>query len=82
MVLNRVSGALQPGRITLLLGPPASGKSTLLKALTGALSGSGLKVNREHTLPVQICADLQSSALLKLRGRAGDRERQLQWQDP
>ena len=44
MILNRVNGALQPGRITLLLGPPASGKSTLLKALAGALSGSGLKV--------------------------------------
>ena len=36
-VLDNVSGVLRPGRMTLLLGPPASGKSTLLQALAGAL---------------------------------------------
>ena len=44
LVLNHVSGVLKPGRITLLLGPPASGKSSLLKALSGRLGKSGLKV--------------------------------------
>ncbi|KAL4188821.1 hypothetical protein AMTRI_Chr08g162380 [Amborella trichopoda] len=36
-LLNNVSGIVKPGRMTLLLGPPASGKSTLLMALAGKL---------------------------------------------
>ena len=43
-ILNGLSGTIQPGRLTLLLGPPSSGKTTLLKALSGKLRGSGLKV--------------------------------------
>ncbi|EIE25913.1 ATP-binding cassette transporter [Coccomyxa subellipsoidea C-169] len=44
-ILDRVSGVLRPGRMTLLLGPPASGKSTLLQALAGRLpSGGNLEV--------------------------------------
>ena len=43
-ILNNVSSVLRPGRTTLLLGPPAAGKSTLLKALAGKLSHTGLKV--------------------------------------
>ncbi len=38
------SGTLRPGRLTLLLGPPSSGKSTLLKALSDKLGNSGLEV--------------------------------------
>ncbi len=41
-ILERCSGRLEPGRLTLLLGAPASGKSTLLHALAGALQGSAL----------------------------------------
>ncbi|KAF3454238.1 hypothetical protein FNV43_RR04685 [Rhamnella rubrinervis] len=37
-VLNNVSGAVKPGRMTLLLGPPGSGKSSLLLALAGKLA--------------------------------------------
>ncbi|KAK9078287.1 hypothetical protein SSX86_002344 [Deinandra increscens subsp. villosa] len=37
-ILDDVSGILKPGRMTLLLGPPSSGKTTLLLALTGNLS--------------------------------------------
>ncbi|CAI0416830.1 unnamed protein product [Linum tenue] len=37
-ILNDVSGIIKPGRMTLLLGPPASGKTTLLLALAGKLS--------------------------------------------
>ena len=44
VILDHVSGVLKPGRLTLLLGPPASGKSTLLKALSGRLEHSSLKV--------------------------------------
>ncbi|KAK9816709.1 hypothetical protein WJX72_004056 [[Myrmecia] bisecta] len=39
-ILKNVSGVLKPGRLTLLLGPPGSGKSTFLKALAGQLQGS------------------------------------------
>ncbi|KAE8662966.1 Pleiotropic drug resistance protein 1 [Hibiscus syriacus] len=36
-ILNDVSGIIKPGRMTLLLGPPSSGKTTLLLALAGKL---------------------------------------------
>ena len=44
VILDNVSGVLKPARLTLLLGPPASGKSTLLKALSGRLEHAGLQV--------------------------------------
>ncbi|XP_021746264.1 ABC transporter G family member 32-like isoform X1 [Chenopodium quinoa] len=43
-VLNDVSGIIRPSRLTLLLGPPSSGKTTLLLALAGRL-GCGLKTS-------------------------------------
>ena len=43
-ILDDISGALRPGRITLLLGPPGAGKSTLLNALAGRLQKSILMV--------------------------------------
>ncbi|XP_059644555.1 pleiotropic drug resistance protein 1 isoform X2 [Cornus florida] len=42
-ILHDVSGIIKPGRMALLLGPPSSGKTTLLLALAGKL-GSDLKV--------------------------------------
>ncbi|KAK0605737.1 hypothetical protein LWI29_030203 [Acer saccharum] len=39
-ILNDISGAVKPGRMTLLLGPPGSGKSTLLLALAGKLDSN------------------------------------------
>ncbi|GMN71758.1 hypothetical protein TIFTF001_053445 [Ficus carica] len=36
-ILLDVSGIIKPGRMTLLLGPPSSGKTTLLLALAGKL---------------------------------------------
>ncbi|AES81623.2 drug resistance transporter-like ABC domain protein [Medicago truncatula] len=36
-ILQDVSGIIKPGRMTLLLGPPSSGKTTLLLALAGKL---------------------------------------------
>lgn len=38
VILDQISLALKPGRMYLLLGPPASGKTTLLKAIAGRLS--------------------------------------------
>ncbi|GFQ06973.1 pleiotropic drug resistance protein 1, partial [Phtheirospermum japonicum] len=39
-ILKDVSGIIKPGRMVLLLGPPSSGKSTLLLALAGKLDPS------------------------------------------
>nr|GMD44317.1 pleiotropic drug resistance protein 1-like [Ipomoea batatas] len=47
-ILHEVSGIIKPGRMTLLLGPPSSGKTTLLLALAGKL-GSDLKVSGKVT---------------------------------
>ncbi|XP_017975825.1 PREDICTED: pleiotropic drug resistance protein 3 isoform X4 [Theobroma cacao] len=45
-ILKDVSGIIKPSRMTLLLGPPGCGKTTLLQALAGKLSPS-LKVTGE-----------------------------------
>nr|XP_043640211.1 pleiotropic drug resistance protein 1-like isoform X1 [Erigeron canadensis] len=47
-ILHDVSGIVKPGRMTLLLGPPSSGKTTLLLALAGKL-GSDLHVSGRVT---------------------------------
>ncbi|XP_057834777.2 ABC transporter G family member 35 isoform X2 [Cryptomeria japonica] len=47
-ILKNVSGIIRPSRMTLLLGPPASGKTTLLLALAGKLD-SDLQVRGEVT---------------------------------
>ncbi|KAG9149461.1 hypothetical protein Leryth_022202 [Lithospermum erythrorhizon] len=43
-ILSDISGIIRPSRLTLLLGPPSSGKTTLLLALAGRLN-SDLKVS-------------------------------------
>ncbi|KAE8039264.1 hypothetical protein FH972_011692 [Carpinus fangiana] len=40
IILNNISGVVKPGRMTLLLGPPGSGKSTVLLALAGKLDNN------------------------------------------
>ncbi|XP_076904316.1 ABC transporter G family member 35-like [Bidens hawaiensis] len=47
-ILKDVSGIIKPGRMALLLGPPSSGKTTLLLALAGRLD-PGLRVEGEIT---------------------------------
>ncbi|XP_023771181.1 ABC transporter G family member 29 [Lactuca sativa] len=63
-ILSDASGIIKPSRMTLLLGPPSSGKTTLLQALAGKLDSS-LKVEGKvtyngHTLkefvPQRTCA--------------------------
>ncbi|KAK6254300.1 hypothetical protein SCA6_015605 [Theobroma cacao] len=46
IILRDVSGIIKPSRLTLLLGPPGCGKTTLLLALAGKLDQS-LKVTGE-----------------------------------
>ncbi|XP_060672517.1 LOW QUALITY PROTEIN: pleiotropic drug resistance protein 3-like [Ziziphus jujuba] len=47
-ILKDVSGIIKPSRLTLLLGPPGCGKTTLLQSLAGILNHS-LKVTGEIT---------------------------------
>ncbi|XP_039124389.1 ABC transporter G family member 31 [Dioscorea cayenensis subsp. rotundata] len=47
-ILDNISGIIRPSRMTLLLGPPSSGKTTLLLALAGRL-GSGLQMSGSIT---------------------------------
>ncbi|WCJ20350.1 ABC transporter G family member 39 [Euphorbia peplus] len=47
-ILHDISGIIRPRRMTLLLGPPSSGKTTLLLALAGKLDKS-LKVSGKVT---------------------------------
>ncbi|KAJ7553408.1 hypothetical protein O6H91_06G097000 [Diphasiastrum complanatum] len=47
-ILNNVSGIIKPSRMTLLLGPPNAGKTTLLLALAGKLD-EDLKVSGRIT---------------------------------
>ncbi|CAO2181116.1 unnamed protein product [Urochloa humidicola] len=47
-ILDNISGIIRPSRMTLLLGPPSSGKTTLLLALAGRL-GPGLKMSGNIT---------------------------------
>lgn len=49
-VLSEISFSLAPGTVTLLLGPNASGKSTLLKALAGLLDYRGSALLQGHEL--------------------------------
>ncbi|KAL8521952.1 hypothetical protein ACS0TY_012197 [Phlomoides rotata] len=39
-ILNNIDGIIRPSRLTLLLGPPSSGKTTFLLALAGRLAPS------------------------------------------
>ncbi|KAK9836042.1 hypothetical protein WJX81_008449 [Elliptochloris bilobata] len=59
-ILERCSGRLEPGRLTLLLGAPASGKSTLLHALAGALHGGALKVRGRVTYNGRALGEFQA----------------------
>ncbi|GAB4854165.1 hypothetical protein Ancab_022750 [Ancistrocladus abbreviatus] len=43
-ILNDISGIVRPSRLTLLLGPPSSGKTTFLLALAGRL-GNGVQMS-------------------------------------
>ncbi|XP_023759511.1 ABC transporter G family member 35 isoform X1 [Lactuca sativa] len=47
-ILKNVSGVIKPSRMALVLGPPSSGKTTLLLALAGRLD-KNLKVDGEIT---------------------------------
>ncbi len=63
-ILSGLSGTIKPGRLMLLLGPPSSGKTTLLKALAGKLRGTGLKVSHDRTPAhsYHVCSNCRTDA--------------------
>lgn len=69
-VLDGISGVLVPGRLTLLLGPPSCGKSTLLKALAGKLDG-GLKVHPGCKSTLALYSKALSTSLMHGMGLYG-----------
>ncbi|KMT06317.1 hypothetical protein BVRB_7g160000 [Beta vulgaris subsp. vulgaris] len=68
-ILHEVSGIIRPSRMTLLLGPPSSGKTTLLLALagkldndlkaTGKITYSGHELN--EFIPRRTCAYIRQN---------------------
>mmetsp|Transcript_33421 Transcript_33421/g.76369 ORF Transcript_33421/g.76369 Transcript_33421/m.76369 type:complete len:1390 (-) Transcript_33421:90-4259(-) len=44
-LLRNLSGVIKHGRLTLVLGPPGAGKSTLMKTLSNKMQGAGVKVS-------------------------------------
>ncbi|KAH9331698.1 hypothetical protein KI387_003806, partial [Taxus chinensis] len=69
-ILRNSSGVVKPGRMTLLLGPPASGKTTLLLALAGKLDKS-LRV-----LGLDICAETMVGDAMQ-RGISGGQKKRV-----
>jgi ABC-type multidrug transport system ATPase subunit len=49
VILKNVSGILKPGVMTLVLGPPGSGKTALMKVLAGRINGDD-KITRGEVL--------------------------------
>ncbi|KAL0454589.1 UNVERIFIED_CONTAM: Pleiotropic drug resistance protein 3 [Sesamum latifolium] len=72
-IIKDVSGVIRPGRITLLLGPPGCGKTTLLKALSGNLDKSlkAISVEGQKTT-------LQTDYILKVISR---KDQEQYWHD-
>lgn len=70
-ILRDLSLAIEPGRLTTLLGCNGAGKSTLLKALAGEFHGNGAarpsQLNGTTTLNGEALADIPAKRLARLR---------------
>ena len=47
--LNRISGKIEPGRISGLVGPDGAGKTTLLRLMAGLLAPTAGRIRFEHS---------------------------------
>eukprot|EP00403_Amphidinium_massartii_P008428 CAMPEP_0178426162 /NCGR_PEP_ID=MMETSP0689_2-20121128/29096_1 /TAXON_ID=160604 /ORGANISM="Amphidinium massartii, Strain CS-259" /LENGTH=1373 /DNA_ID=CAMNT_0020047847 /DNA_START=36 /DNA_END=4154 /DNA_ORIENTATION=+ len=73
VLLNKLNGVIKPGRLTLLLGPPGAGKSTLMKTLSNKMKGSGVKVEGSITYNGEK-ADTKKFVLKKMVGYVDQRD--------
>lgn len=71
VILHDLSLTIEPGRVTALLGRNGVGKSTLLKALAGELTGSaapnGVRVTGRIALNGEPLAQIDAQRLARLR---------------
>ena len=54
-ILSGLSGTIKPGRLMLLLGPPSSGKTTLLKALASSEAPASRSAMTAPPLTATMC---------------------------
>ncbi|KAM7255555.1 hypothetical protein ACFE04_008453 [Oxalis oulophora] len=68
-ILNNISGIVKPTRMTLLLGPPSSGKTTLLLALAGKLDQNLLSELARREKDAGIFPDVDVDLFMKVTSK-------------
>jgi zinc/manganese transport system ATP-binding protein len=63
VILSRLSGAIETGSLTALIGPNGSGKTTLLRAIAGLHPVASGRIDRNGLFPADIALLAQGSHL-------------------
>jgi zinc/manganese transport system ATP-binding protein len=63
VILSQLSGAIETGSLTALIGPNGSGKTTLLRAIAGLHPVASGRIDRNGLLPADIALLAQGSHL-------------------